>query len=244
MNLLPALLIVSFAGAVRGYCGFGFAMIVALGLMLFVAPAQAIVLALLLDLLCSLGLLRRALHHLDAKLLRRLIAGMLLATPVGVGLVAYLPANAIGIGVAAISLLGGVALLRGRRDQGGPPLRPPRYAVPAGIASGLAMTIASAGGPPLMLYLLNTTLSPLAMRATAIVFFMASSSCALAGYALAGALDGDILGWGALLLAPALAGGMAGQWLVHRRPPVSLRWSVAPLLIALSLWVLWRQATA
>nr|WP_283101550.1 sulfite exporter TauE/SafE family protein [Halomonas populi] len=243
---MPAMLIVFFAGVVRGYSGFGFAMIVALGLMFFMPPVHAIPMALLLDLVCSLGLLRRAMHRMHHAMTPRLIVGMLIATPLGVWLVAYLPAERISTLVAVVSLLGGLSILFGRKPRApaiepATPGRLERYAIPAGGVSGLSMTMASAGGPPLMLYLLNTSLPPTVMRATAIVFFMASSSCSLLGFALVGALTSDILTWGAMLVIPALGGSLGGQWLFHRSPPASLRWSVAPLLIGLSLWVLLGQ---
>ncbi len=44
------------AGLVRGFSGFGFSMILALGLMATVPPSVAVPVALLLDLVCSAGL--------------------------------------------------------------------------------------------------------------------------------------------------------------------------------------------
>ncbi|GAM60724.1 hypothetical protein JCM19232_3666 [Vibrio ishigakensis] len=43
------------------------------------------------------------------------------------------------------------------------------------------MTTASAGGPPLVLYLLNLSLKGSELRATAIVFFILSSAASLLG---------------------------------------------------------------
>jgi len=45
-------------------------------------------------------------------------------------------------------------------------------------------------------------------------------------------------------LLPALLGNALGQWRFERAPPRSLKSSVAPLLIGLSLWVLIREALA
>lgn len=58
------MLLAAFAGLVRGYSGFGFAMILALGLLSVRSPADVIPVVLLLDLLCSAGLWPRALRDL------------------------------------------------------------------------------------------------------------------------------------------------------------------------------------
>ncbi len=44
------------AGLVRGYSGFGFAMLLALGLLTRLSPAQVVPVALMLDLACSVSL--------------------------------------------------------------------------------------------------------------------------------------------------------------------------------------------
>ena len=50
------------AGLVRGYSGFGFAMLMALGLMLQLPPAEAVPVALILDVACSVTLWPAALR--------------------------------------------------------------------------------------------------------------------------------------------------------------------------------------
>jgi uncharacterized membrane protein YfcA len=46
----------------------------------------------------------------------------------------------------------------------------------------------------------------------------------------------------AWLLIPALIGNLLGQWAFERSKPRSMKLTVAPLLIALSVWVLIREA--
>ncbi|WP_110667231.1 sulfite exporter TauE/SafE family protein [Salinicola halophilus] len=231
------------AGTIRGYCGFGFAMIVALGLVGWLSPTEAVPLALLLDLLASAGLWRRAALAVAWPRLRYLLAGMLVATLMGVGLVSSLPTAALSIVIALLSLGGAVAILLRDEERASP--TPPRSArwsdTAAGAGAGLCMTLASAGGPPLMLYLLHRRLAPATLRATAILFFAASSAVSLIGLAGIGVVGADTLGRAAALIVPALAGNALGQWLFERSRPRSLKITVAPLLVALSLWVLVRE---
>lgn len=256
--LWPAIGLACFAGLVRGYCGFGFAMLLALGLMLFLPPLEAVPLALLLDLVTSIGLWRRAARLADWRRLQRLLCGMVVATVVGVSLIATLPAAPMRIAVALLALAGALALLLRRELPSEPapcepascePLSSGREAesggwssVAAGGVSGLCMTLASSGGPPLMLYLLHQRLPPVGLRATAILFFAASSSASLIGLGLAGELSQQTWLRAAWLLIPALIGNLLGQWAFERSKPRSMKLTVAPLLIALSVWVLIREA--
>lgn len=241
--LWPAMGLACFAGAVRGYCGFGFAMLLALGLMLFLPPLEAVSLALLLDLVASVALWRRACRLADWTRLRCLLAGMVGATVVGVWLISIIPPSPMRIAIALLALAGALSLLLrresevvGTRDMG------TGSTVLAGAVSGLCQTLASSGGPPLMLYLLHQRLMPNTLRATAILFFAVSSSAALIGLAAAGELHEQTLSRGAWLLVPALIGNALGQWAFERSKPRSLRHTVAPLLIVLSVWVLVREA--
>lgn len=233
------MLLAAFAGLVRGYSGFGFAMILALGLLSVRSPADVIPVVLLLDLLCSAGLWPRALRDAHGPLTMRLVAGMGLAVPLGVAMWAWLPGEWLAPLIASLCLIGGVLVLR----------QPPtltvlrntalRAAFWAGLGSGLATTLASAGGPPLMLYLLRCGLSASALRATAILFFAASSGTALAAMGLSGLVGPTHLHLAATLLLPALVGNLLGQWLHARWEVCSLHRLVGALLVGLSAMSLW-----
>ena len=79
------------AGLVRGYSGFGFAMLLALGLLTRLSPAQVVPVALMLDLACSVSLWPGALRSFHVPIGSRLIVGMLLAVPLGAGLLSVVP---------------------------------------------------------------------------------------------------------------------------------------------------------
>ena len=234
--MVAAVVLALLAGVVRGFTGFGYAVIVVLGLNLLMAPQAALATAILLDLACCLGLLRQAAAQCHRPLLARLVIGMVLALPLGLWAISWLPAGIMSQLVGGISLLGGLLLLLDRPL----PQLAQRFAISAGIASGLAMTTASAGGPPLMLYLLNQPLPAAVQRATAILFFALCSSAVLLGLMAAGLITGEVLQMAALMLLPSLVGNQLGQWLFRRYRPSGFRRAVAPLLMILSVWVLLR----
>jgi len=236
--LLPGTLLALLAGGVRGYTGFGFAMTLALGLLWLLPPLQVIVVVLMLDILGALGLARRAWKAADRTLLARLVPAMFGMSLLGTLVMTSLPYHAAKLLISGLCLIGAVAtflptglISRSRR-------RDKAMAVPAGAASGLAMAVASAGGPPLMLYLMHTTLDATQARATAIVFFIAASSTALFGYSFNGAVPLSAFIMIGVLLPAALMGAWLGQYCFHRFPPVSYRKSVSPLLIVMALWIL------
>ncbi|WP_256670867.1 sulfite exporter TauE/SafE family protein [Stutzerimonas nitrititolerans] len=154
-------------------------MILALGLMATVPPSVAVPVALLLDLVCSAGLWIGACRGFHQPVGYRLIAGMLLAVPIGTLLLTILPALWMTPAVAAVCLVGS-GLILARPVAAQKTVDQSRHlAFPAGLASGLAMSMASAGGPPLMLYLLRSGLDVTQLRATAIC---SSRQAALAHY--------------------------------------------------------------
>ncbi|MFG1498007.1 sulfite exporter TauE/SafE family protein [Saccharospirillum sp. HFRX-1] len=234
------------AGTLRGYTGFGFAMTMALGLLWLLPPVEVVTTVLLLDLLGALGLVRHAWHKADGAVLKRLLPTMFLASIAGVALMGVLPSSAARLVVASLCLVGALATLvqphRGnelathldrRRDL--------RLALPAGGASGLAMSLSSAGGPPLMIYLMHSRLDPQTARATAIVFFISASSTALLGYLSVGLIS-TATAWLALTLCPlAWLGAALGHWLFDRFPPLSYRTLVAPALILMAGWLFFRE---
>lgn len=233
-SLLPAVLLALLAGTVRGFSGFGYAVIMVLGLTRLLPVQQAVITAILLDLICCLGLLPAALRHCHRPLLGRLALGMLISLPLGVWLLQVVPGHWMSLAVGGISLLGGILLLTRLRLPNGAP----RLAIPAGMASGLAMTTASAGGPPLMIYLLNQPLPVEVQRATAIVFFALCSTASLIGISGSGLFGQQLILLAALLWLPSQLGNQAGHWLFRRFGARAFHHWVAPLLIVLALWVI------
>lgn len=235
---LPGIFLAFFAGILRGYSGFGFAMTLALGLLWFLPPLQVIIIVLTLDFLGALGLIRRAWRHVDKEVLKRLTPMMVITSCLGVLFMGMIPPQTAKIIVAVLCFFGAILSLIPNRISRLTRRKDLTLALPAGAASGLAMTVASAGGPPMMLYLMNTTLSTQTARATANIFFLVASATALLGYAISGHLTITLLSSSLILLPSALLGASLGQYFFNRFDPVSYRMIVSPLLILMALSVL------
>lgn len=162
-----------------------------------------------------------------------MIVGMLLAVPLGALALARLPEQWMAPVTAGLCLIGGVLVLIKPTARAQPKALAAHWALPAGLASGLATAMASAGGPPLVVYLLRSGLPMATVRATAIIFFAVSSAAALLSLWLLQALNLDQVRLVSTLVLPALAGNLLGQWL-FRRKPMSLQLVIGVLLVLLS----------
>lgn len=222
------------AGVVRGYSGFGFAMILALGLLIRLAPTLVIPVVLMLDLVGSVSLWPRALKTFHRQVGVRLIVGMWLALPVGLLALARLPEQWTAPIAAGLCLLGGILSLIKAQAAPSTNTLNVHWALPVGIASGLATAMASAGGPPLIVYLLRSGLPALQVRGTAIGFFAISSASSLGLLAALKLLSLAHLQLAASLVLPSLAGSVLGQWL-FRRKPMSLQPLVGGLLVMMAI---------
>src|SRR5215210_5432881 len=81
-----------FATAVlRGYTGFGFAVIAVPPLVLLLEPAEVVPIVLLLEVVASLQLLPNVWRSVDWRAVRQLLIGALAGTPLGILVLSQLP---------------------------------------------------------------------------------------------------------------------------------------------------------
>ncbi len=144
-SLIVALISVFLAGIIRGYSGFGFAMVAVTSISLVLPPIHVVPLVLILEVLASIKLVPQVWKDIDWHSLRWLLAGSLLATPIGVYLLANVPAEPMRISISLMVLVAAMLLLYGwawRRMPGRPLIL--TTGVTSGILNGAAFTIHSA----------------------------------------------------------------------------------------------------
>lgn len=224
--------IIVFAGIIRGYSGFGFAIIAIIGMNLFFEPQQSVVIVLALDLICSIGLWRKAVQQADFQILKSLIIGAAMGIPIGYSVLLLIPADVLkfliclGILGLAMLLFSEVRLLK---TDGG------RAKIGYGVVSGICTSSASAGGPIVIYYMLSSQLSPHTQRATLILFFIISDLLACSALLMGGMVDTHILKTVLMLTLPALIAVRIGQALFYRKPPQSLKSFALPVIIVVAV---------
>lgn len=224
--------IISVAALVRGYAGFGFAAIAIVGLNFFLSPQQSIPIILALDVLCSVGLFRQAIRQVDFATFKVLTFGALLGIPIGLSLLILIPEEMLKLIICITILFFALAIIFDLRLRSATGLK---TRLSFGLVSGLGTAGASVGGPMIVCYMLSSSLSPSAQRATMILFFIVSEVIALAALFSGGLVDGLVLKIILALLLPTLLAVRIGQWLFNRYPPKSLKHFALPVMVMVSL---------
>ncbi len=175
------------AGVVRGFSGFGAAMIFVPVAAALYAPTVAVPAMFIFDTIVSLPFLLAAFRHCDWKSVFPLTLGAAVTVPAGVYLLVVAdPVIGRWIICTTILILVGIMATgwRYRRDPGA------AYSAGVGAASGLGGGFASLYGPPVILFWLGGASSPALVRYNIFAYF-----------GLIGIVTGASLWWNGLFTA-------------------------------------------
>lgn len=191
--LWAVLIAVAVAGVVRGFSGFGTAMIVGPVAAAAYNPQAAVVIILIIDALPILPLVVPALRKVDMREIAPVVAGYALALPLGIWfLVTWEPTPLRWFMSIVIFIV--VAVLWSGWHYRGPRTVPVRLGV-GGVAGFLGGST-SASGPPVILYWMALRTGAGQVRANLLVFLMATEILAFVGFFLSGLLTGPAVSVG------------------------------------------------
>jgi uncharacterized membrane protein YfcA len=199
--------------------GFGFAVLALPPFLLFLDPARAIELVIVISTVLSIVVLRGLLPAIAPWLLLRLALGGLVG--LSLGLVAFRYADPILVRAAAGAIIFGFAMLMAvsRRRSGQPGqgkhwrafTMSPRLDLAAGAVSGFASALVGQPGPPVLIYLLLAGAEPRTVRATLLAFFALSYGVTLGSHAATIGIPAPTWLAAGILLPFAFLGGLAGR---------------------------------
>lgn len=220
-EFLPLALAAALAGSIRGFSGFGAALMFTPLASMFVEPWRAVLLLFLIDGLMSLPLVPGALRQCNWREVVPLTAGATITVPVGVYFLVSVDPVALRWTLSGLAL-GAVAVLSsGWRYQAQPG---PAVSGGVGAISGLLGGLAGFYGPPMVIFWLGGRNATATVRANIIVFFAAMTVVAGATYAFYGVFKISVVQQ-ALYLMPAY--GLAlwiGAHLFRRASENLFRW--------------------
>ena len=194
------------AAAIRGLTGFGMAIILVPLLGLIIAPAQAVIVAIVLQLLIGPVGIRKIIADAERRSALTIAAYAVLATPLGLWLLKLTSPDLARLIIALVAI-GAFLLVLLPSTPGRKPGRVETGLT--GIASGILTGFAAMPGPPVVPYYLRRKLPPQVTRASMmLVFFVTAIAGTLSAFAL-GVASTRLL-WLSLLLFPAV---LAGNWL-------------------------------
>jgi uncharacterized membrane protein YfcA len=208
-------IVVFAAGILRGFSGFGSALLVVPVLGFTVGPAAAVAIATLLEGFATLLLVRPAWPHTNMRMLAGMVPAASCAIPIGHAVLTHLnPALSnllISFAVACLAswVMAGARLPfpRGLSGQVG-----------AGALSGFLTGFGGVGGPPLVLYIVAGPESASIKRANVIVISGAALGAAMVSMTAFGLLDRQSLGGGFALAPIFILGGALGAKLFQVAP--------------------------
>ena len=220
------------AAVVRGYAGFGFSLLAITAISLALPPATIVPVIFLLEIAASLHLLPSVWREVHWRAIGLLLAGCLVATPIGVWLLAAAPAAPMQVALGGVVIAAAVLLLRGHALRAMPGRA---TTVTTGAASGLLNGAFGIGGPPVIPFFFASPAGGGARRAPAIAYFLGTDLIGL-GFMLRQGLVGTAQLWLAAAFLPAL---LAGNWLgarsFRRIEPAAFRRWILWLLILLAV---------
>nr|WP_246514482.1 sulfite exporter TauE/SafE family protein [Neoroseomonas soli] len=188
-RLLAAVLATVVAGLMRGYSGFGTAVILAPVYSLLWEPRAGVPVMLLMELLVSLQLLPGAIKDADRRVVLPLGGAAAVATPLGAWILLTADGEALRRFIGGFVLAFGVLLMSGWRYHGSRPLS---LNLAVGTAAGLLKGSTGMSGPPVILYLLAGLEEAKRHRANLILFFASIAVISVVPPFLGGLIDAAV----------------------------------------------------
>jgi uncharacterized protein len=220
------------AGAVRGFSGFGSALVLSPSLAALYGPRVAVPVALLLELALAAPFMPNAARLVDWRRTALLCAAAALMVPVGARLLADVDGDTLRWAICALVLAAAAIVGFGWRYHGRPH---PAATAATGALSGLLGGATGLTGPPIIFYELAGSAPIARIRASFIVFFSWVDVVALASFAATGTLGRRALGIALALLVPYLAAAGAGALLFGRASEAAYRRLAVGILAAVAV---------
>ena len=196
------------AAYVRGLTGFGMAIILVPLLGLIVAPGEAVVLGILLQLLIGPVGLTVIMADADRSTAVPIALLAMLATPAGMVALAATTPDVARLLITLIAVGAFVAVMLPKQPEGH---RPGRIAVAGtGIASGILTGFAAMPGPPVVPFYLRRHLEPKVARASMMLIFFATAIAGTLAALWVGIATGRLVILSLILFLPMWLGNRIG----------------------------------
>lgn len=229
-TLICVALIAFLAAVCQSVTAFGFALVMVPLLTLVWEVKPAVVTSTLLSTSFMFPLLYEVRSRVEPVAIAPLLVGSMVGVPAGVLVLAQVDATVLQLTVAGTVLLASLTLFWSPQMGAGQPHL--MTALVAGGLSGALRAATSMSGPPIVLYSLSRFGDDVEhFRANVLGVLLPGSLVTIAGVALAGLIDGEIL-LACIAAAPTMIiGTLTGARLRRRVPPALFRRAVLSVLV-------------
>jgi uncharacterized membrane protein YfcA len=224
--LTVQLVVLLLASCVQGVTGFGFAIVSVPLLAAVVGLDHAIAVSGLLGLCTSAEIVRGSRGEIRWPVVRHVLAGVAAGLPAGIAVVLLVDSRSLTIFTGVVVLGVTAALLRGWRVA----CERPRAQRLSGVLSGALGACTGMTGPPVVVALRGTDLTPAQTRATLAVTLGTAGVSVLLLRAVTGHVPLAALPVAAAGLPLVWIGNRAGRWLFTRATPAAYSMAVVVLL--------------
>src|SRR5690349_15244871 len=211
-GLWTALGVTLVAGLMRGFAGFGSAMLMAPIFAILFGSAEMVVTIVAIELIVSLQLFPQVRAQADWKTLAPMSIAACAAMPLGVWALASVDKGPIVSAVSAVIVAFVVMMWTGWRWRG---RRSPLASATVGAISGAMMATTSVGGPPVLLYLLSGNDPPAINRANIVTYYFLTQFLLIVIVLATGVAGWQALGRAVVLFPMMILGAWAGGRLFH-----------------------------
>lgn len=245
IGVLLCMLIVTSAGLIRGYTGFGFSLVAVPLLAMVVEPIVAVPLVLSLNVVGGIQFLPSIWRLAEVQSVKWLVIGAMVATPLGIYGLTVIPGDLLRLGIGVGVLIATLCIAAGLRFR----VALSRLSTIAiGALSGLLNGGGAISGPPIILFYLGSKAQPHIGRASITLYLFFADIIAFSSAALAGLIAKSTVLLMIFLIPTSIIGQIVGARLFHssfraryHHITVTLLFLVAVISIAQASWTLFLQ---
>ena len=218
------------AALVQGVTGFGFVIVAAPVLTIYLEPTLVVPVMLLQSVVLNAAIMVDGYRWINLRRVWALMLAGAALTPIGAALLIGLDAAVIKVLVGVVVGVTAVGMLLGLQRTASRELL---ASIPVGAISGVLGGATGLSGAPVVLFFTNQSVDPKESRANLVFYFQVLNLIALPSFAVGGILTRDVFVLSLELLPGALVGVGAGIWLAPRvAVPVFRRISLFIVLLA------------
>ncbi len=212
IGLWTAIGVTLVAGLMRGFAGFGSAMLMAPIFAILFGSADMVVTVVAIELVVSVQLFPQVRKNADWRTLAPMSIAACAAMPLGVWLLASVDKGTIVTAVSAVIVAFVVLMWTGWKYRG---RRSALAGAAVGAVSGAMMATTSVGGPPVLLYLLSGNDSPQVNRANIVTYYFLTQFLLVVIVLATGVAGWEALARAVVLFPVMVAGAWAGGRIFH-----------------------------
>lgn len=232
ISFLTAAVVALVAGMVRGFAGFGAAMIMTPVFSALYGPAAGIPLCMLLEIAVALPLLPRVIQYVDWRRIGLLMVAAVIGAPLGNVVLTQVSPEPMRWAISAIVLTAVALLASGWRFHG-------QWRAPAtlgiGATSGFLNGLSGMAGPPIAFYYLAGNETATRVRANLTTYFVFVDFAALLVFLARGLVHWDTAVLGVFLTPAVVTGGLLGEKLFPLASEAFYRRLALVLLVAVAI---------